>query len=88
MFYLNSTVGQLGLGHTTDMSLPTRVQFFDDNGLIVGQLRTGDAHTVALTCTNFHLLFVIAEVFTLLLVGGGKVYSWGSNTVGILPDST
>jgi len=42
--------GQLGIGTTTPAKIPTIVPFFDIQQLYIGQLVTGDAHTVVLTC--------------------------------------
>jgi len=45
-----NNMGQLGVGHTNDLGIPALVSFFDDQQLYIGQLKTGDAHTIVLTC--------------------------------------
>ena len=59
MLLIRHAVGQLGIGNTTDMGIPTLVSFFDDLGLYVGQIKTGDSHTIALTCTFLSVLTVL-----------------------------
>lgn len=62
LYWWTYVEGQLGLGHTNEVSSPQRVSYFDEQSIDIHQFAQGSAHSVVLTCmyqsSDIHLITV------------------------------